>query len=307
MTACGFSKPFSLPAIEFDEAGGVRDALTAVSPHKRGFWQRYGEEPLVISASPEGPMGLSPAQIEEKILKVDYGKAAEAVANRFQVELLCGEEAERSSSGRPVDLETFCGLYSIAATGKYDDAVLVSLFLAPASVFVFKAPRGHLLRDLLASSPAIADYLGTHPEEQPAHLLTNEVIPLDTPCSHHTALLYFPRAGSHLQSPGSWLFPFPAFNRRLSMQPGAFEKEESSPCTNCLACRQFCPSGLHPAFLHHHISSGDSDGALELGMSACIQCGWCSYVCPSRLPLAQTIVAGIDKINGEQSLDNAEQ
>jgi len=196
---------------------------------------------------------------------------------------------EESENACPVDLESFCGLYSIATTGAYADAALISCFLAPEAVYVSRVPRGIPLADALQCFPAIASRLEAG--DQPAHLLSGIPLFPDTPVSHLTSLIHFPQDGVELSADDSWLFPFPTFNRQLSMREKSRCRTKSTPCSNCMACQRFCPAGLQPSFLHHHLLADDEDAATELGLDLCIQCGWCSHVCPSALPLAQTIIA----------------
>jgi electron transport complex protein RnfC len=46
---------------------------------------------------------------------------------------------------------------------------------------------------------------------------------------------------------------------------------------------------IHPAGLLEAAQDNDPDLAESYGLHACIECGICSYVCPSRLPLLPAI------------------
>jgi ferredoxin len=291
ISATGVSCPDVLPMVPVGDDAGLVEALSAIAPHKAGFWQTRATTSLIVATRTAEPFGLSRAQVEEHILKTGLLQAAEAVAQRFGVDVVF----EESENACPVDLESFCGLYSIATTGAYADAVLVSCFLAPESVYVSYVARGTPLGTALRSFPVIAEYLSDHAGDQPAHLLTGTPLPLDTPCSHLTSLIHFPQDGYALGANDSWLLPFPVFNRRLSMREGTPCKSSPVPCSNCMACERFCPAGIRPAFIYHHLQADDPEGAAAFGLDACIQCGWCSHVCPSALPLAQTIIAEAGK------------
>ncbi len=64
---------------------------------------------------------------------------------------------------------------------------------------------------------------------------------------------------------------------------------ESAPCIRCGWCVEDCPVGLVPPELMHLESAGGCS-PIELDhLRACIDCGLCSHVCPSQIPLAQMI------------------
>lgn len=57
------------------------------------------------------------------------------------------------------------------------------------------------------------------------------------------------------------------------------------PCIRCGECVLCCPVGLEPLNLHKALTLGNPELARQEGLSLCIECGICSYVCPSRIPL----------------------
>jgi Na+-translocating ferredoxin:NAD+ oxidoreductase subunit C len=65
--------------------------------------------------------------------------------------------------------------------------------------------------------------------------------------------------------------------------------ENPTPCIECGWCVDHSPTALNPAKLYHQNFAGGPGGD---GREArhCIDCGLCSYVCPTRLPLTQRIV-----------------
>lgn len=64
---------------------------------------------------------------------------------------------------------------------------------------------------------------------------------------------------------------------------------QSLPCVGCGACVRSCPVALDPIFLTRLIQTGRDEQALESGLNRCTECGLCSHVCPSRVPLAERI------------------
>jgi Na+-translocating ferredoxin:NAD+ oxidoreductase RnfC subunit len=61
------------------------------------------------------------------------------------------------------------------------------------------------------------------------------------------------------------------------------------PCIRCAWCVEGCPVRIQPAGLLEAAQEDDMYAASQLGLSACIECGICSFVCPSHLPLLKGI------------------
>jgi electron transport complex protein RnfC len=57
------------------------------------------------------------------------------------------------------------------------------------------------------------------------------------------------------------------------------------PCIRCGQCVNACPVGLEPLNLHKALTQGNPALAWEEGLGFCIECGICSFICPSRVPL----------------------
>ncbi len=68
-------------------------------------------------------------------------------------------------------------------------------------------------------------------------------------------------------------------------------KLNPDPCIRCAWCVEGCPVRIRPAALLDAAQQEDIYGAQEIGLDACIECGICSYVCPSNLPLLKGIRA----------------
>lgn len=65
------------------------------------------------------------------------------------------------------------------------------------------------------------------------------------------------------------------------------------PCIRCGACNTSCPLGLHPYSLVECIKKGKTgSAAFRAQMTECFLCGVCSAVCPSDIPLVQTLQEG---------------
>ncbi|MDP8253121.1 MAG: electron transport complex subunit RsxC [Candidatus Kaelpia aquatica] len=66
------------------------------------------------------------------------------------------------------------------------------------------------------------------------------------------------------------------------------------PCIRCSQCVDLCPMNLMPTKIAHFVKHGKWDLLDEYNISDCIECGSCSYICSSRIPLLDYIKLGKD-------------
>lgn len=69
------------------------------------------------------------------------------------------------------------------------------------------------------------------------------------------------------------------------------EVKENTPtaCINCGRCVEVCPSRIIPSRLADLAERHDEEGFKKLEGLECIECGSCSYVCPAKRQLKQSI------------------
>lgn len=68
------------------------------------------------------------------------------------------------------------------------------------------------------------------------------------------------------------------------------------PCIRCAACVEACPMGLEPYYLAACGKNGLISDAMEAKVMDCIECGSCSYSCPSARPILDYIKLAKQKI-----------
>lgn len=117
------------------------------------------------------------------------------------------------------------------------------------------------------------------------------------PAPWHRELLSFVRPGIFRRS------IFPCF---LSLLIGTPDKEittslrgEQRPCIACGMCEQICPVGLLPQILHRYIYRDALEEVEKMGISLCIDCRLCSYICPSKIELAEQFAKAKEQIREE--------
>lgn len=65
-----------------------------------------------------------------------------------------------------------------------------------------------------------------------------------------------------------------------------------NPCIRCSKCVGACPVGLLPLLIHKFSLREEFEKAQAYNIMDCIECGSCSYICPSKRPLVEAIRFG---------------
>lgn len=68
------------------------------------------------------------------------------------------------------------------------------------------------------------------------------------------------------------------------------------PCIRCANCMKVCPAYLMPMMIHAYSFKGNYEAAQKYRAMDCIECGCCSYGCPAKIPLLQSIIAAKNRL-----------
>ena len=75
----------------------------------------------------------------------------------------------------------------------------------------------------------------------------------------------------------------------VCMKKDEVSKVESSACINCGRCVEVCPSRIVPSRLAVLAERGEEEKFIKQNGLECMECGSCSYVCPAKRQLKQAI------------------
>ena len=73
----------------------------------------------------------------------------------------------------------------------------------------------------------------------------------------------------------------------VCLTEGQLFQRQEYPCIRCSACLDACPVYLNPSSLGALARAGKYDDMMGHHIMDCMECGSCSYVCPSNIPLVQ--------------------
>jgi len=83
-----------------------------------------------------------------------------------------------------------------------------------------------------------------------------------------------------------------SFLRKVTRRAETNLQGEARPCIYCTYCEDICPRGLVPHLYSKYVRHGLAEDAIRYGLGACIDCGLCTFACPSKIPLLEDITKG---------------
>ena len=69
-------------------------------------------------------------------------------------------------------------------------------------------------------------------------------------------------------------------------------RQPETVCVRCGHCVDACPMNLNPAFVYRAVRLGEQDRLSQLRLEDCMECGCCTYICPSHIPLEDLVRQG---------------
>jgi Na+-translocating ferredoxin:NAD+ oxidoreductase RnfC subunit len=75
----------------------------------------------------------------------------------------------------------------------------------------------------------------------------------------------------------------------------------------CGACQRVCPAGIWPHLIHKYLYEESLEEAEAARIDLCVECGLCSYVCPSKIELLEQFLAAKQAIREELAAEAEEQ
>lgn len=80
-------------------------------------------------------------------------------------------------------------------------------------------------------------------------------------------------------------------------------KGEQRPCLFCNYCDSVCPVNILPFLISKYVERNIIDeNIINLKIFNCVDCNLCSYVCPSKIPVAENIKKGKEEILAQSEL-----
>lgn len=92
--------------------------------------------------------------------------------------------------------------------------------------------------------------------------------------------------------------PKPSEERLVKKLPKArkFKHTETFDCMRCGVCIEVCSANLSPVLIKEAVERGSMEMTKALRADLCTGCGYCSFVCPSRIDLKSIVQSGKSKI-----------
>ena len=93
----------------------------------------------------------------------------------------------------------------------------------------------------------------------------------------------------------------------LCLRDSEVQVRREYACIRCSSCLDACPVYLNPSSLGMLARAGHYEDMMDLHIMDCMECGSCSYVCPSNIPLVQRFRVSKGILREQQAKEAAKQ
>lgn len=92
----------------------------------------------------------------------------------------------------------------------------------------------------------------------------------------------------------------------LILEAGRAARASDYPCVNCGDCVRVCPARMQINLLVRYLEAGKYEDAEEsYDLNSCVECGLCSFVCVSQIPILQYILLAKHELARRRSTEAA--
>ncbi|MCP4176522.1 MAG: hypothetical protein GY756_02050 [bacterium] len=315
--------PFKLQQSELNETLNYDGAIELLFPAQKYHFESKQKQLLTIDFYEEIPFGPDMNYLAHFLFD-DFISAVKNVKEFLDIKLvnIIGYDFQSDSTKNGIifkklykannkdhirlNVFEFYKLYTSIINRKLDQSILVSIFIDYGKMVSLRLPKGSTLKDICAENSILAKHIQSYPGSKGYYPIKSVEISLDEPLNEDMNCLMLTTSGYFMKKSSNILFPFPVFNRKSKFKKGKYLNISQSPCINCIACSNYCPAGLSPSFIYHHLRNDSVDDALSLQIKSCIQCGRCSFVCPSGIPLYAKFNNTLNELDDDIEQDSKE-
>jgi ferredoxin len=190
--------------------------------------------------------------------------------------------------------ELYCMLLGLAGEPLPGLPVSVS-FPSEDGYFSGTAGAQSTLEKVLAALPDTPDWCRDGQSLCIDHPFRGSLLPLDRPLGRPgSPSLICPTRGRPEPVPLAERLAFMVHESRYKSFRGYYHSQPTllgTPCQKCLHCADICPAHIVPFMIASLFEREQIKEAVDFKPADCIECGLCSFVCPSGIPLLHSIRA----------------
>ncbi len=298
----------SASTINSPVSSNIMDFLELIAPEKRNWWASSRQDRLTVDFRTDLRLQGIHRQNDVDLIG-DPDTTMTAIKSRFGLKqvVIAGLGGYRGDFAGDFNKRSFNGilltpaeagrLYEAICGKSFDNVRYIEVHLGSESIIRVRAPGGSRVKDIVSYLSDSLPETKIPPENQVIfNPLTRRELDPEEIIGPESDVIAIAEEMLRLDVVRSGILKRPSARRKLSYRNYSEALDTRRPCCNCLACSSVCPAGLSPSILFHFAESGAED-LDSLGADLCFQCGLCTHVCPSNIPLS----TGIGGINDDAS------